>query len=64
LAYWKEIHDIAIAKGVEIPTPGQVKKILAKSFLESAAAANQPPAKKTRRRAAAKKVPVPAAKPV
>lgn len=55
LTYWKVIHDTAIAKGVEIPTPEQVKKILAKSFSESLAAAT--PAKKVKRRnPAAKKV--------
>ena len=36
LTYWKVIHDTAIAKDVEIPTPEQVKKMLAKSFKESA----------------------------
>jgi len=56
LTYWKVIHDTAIAKGVEIPTPEKVKKILAKAFAESLAPPAPPaPAKKTRRRAAAKR---------
>lgn len=53
LGYWKVIHDTAEAKGVEIPTPEQVKKILIKSFKEATeetppkAAGKKPSAKRS-----------------
>jgi hypothetical protein len=62
LTYWKVIHETSIAKGVEIPTPEQVKKILVKAFLESPTATT--PAKKPKKKAPAKKVPEQAAKSV
>lgn len=61
LTYWKVIHETAIAKGVDIPTPEQVKKILAKAFVESVAAPT--PAKKQRRKPVAKKASEQSAKP-
>lgn len=54
LTYWKAIHEAAEAKGVEIPTPEKLKKLLINSFKE-AAEESQP--KAARRRPAAKRAP-------
>jgi hypothetical protein len=61
LSYWKVIHDTALAKKAEIPTPEQLKKILINAFLESSVATT--PAKKSpKKKAASKRASGPAVK--
>lgn len=52
ISYWSVIHDIAIAKGVDIPTPEQIKKILIKTFKEEA---EEKPSRAPKKRATAKR---------